>query len=68
MNDFTFIHAADLHLGSPLTGLALKDPDIARRFASAGRRAFEDLVPARSAGTHEEAAGADAPGQSKPAT
>ncbi|KAB1072766.1 metallophosphoesterase family protein [Methylobacterium planeticum] len=44
MNDFTFIHAADLHLGSPLTGLALKDPDIARRFASAGRRAFEDLV------------------------
>ncbi|MCJ2035796.1 exonuclease SbcCD subunit D [Methylobacterium sp. J-068] len=44
MSAFTFIHAADLHLGSPLTGLALKDPDIARRFASAGRRAFEDLV------------------------
>ncbi|MGU3538563.1 metallophosphoesterase family protein [Methylobacterium sp. A54F] len=44
MSRFTFIHAADLHLGSPLTGLALKDPDIARRFAQAGRRAFEDLV------------------------
>ncbi|WP_336489500.1 metallophosphoesterase family protein [Methylobacterium nigriterrae] len=44
MNNFTFIHAADLHLGSPLAGLALKDADIARRFASAGRRAFEDLV------------------------
>ena len=44
MSAFTFIHAADLHLGSPLSGLALKDPDIARRFASAGRRAFEDLV------------------------
>jgi exonuclease SbcD len=44
MSAFSFIHAADLHLGSPLAGLALKDPDIARRFASAGRRAFEDLV------------------------
>ncbi|KQT78528.1 DNA repair exonuclease [Methylobacterium sp. Leaf466] len=44
MAAFTFIHAADLHLGSPLTGLALKDAEIARRFASAGRRAFEELV------------------------
>ncbi|MEA1830966.1 DNA repair exonuclease [Methylobacterium durans] len=44
MTSFTFIHAADLHLGSPLAGLALKDADIARRFATAGRRAFEDLV------------------------
>lgn len=44
MAAFTFIHAADLHLGSPLAGLALKDAEIARRFASAGRRAFEELV------------------------
>lgn len=44
MTSFTFLHAADLHLGSPLAGLAVKDADIARRFASAGRRAFEDLV------------------------
>ena len=44
MSAFTFIHAADLHLGSPLAGLALKDADIARRFAAASRRAFEDLV------------------------
>lgn len=44
MTAFTFIHAADLHLGSPLAGLALKDAEIARRFAAAGRRAFEDLV------------------------
>lgn len=44
VTSFTFIHAADLHLGSPLAGLALKDADIARRFAAAGRRAFEDLV------------------------
>lgn len=44
MTRFTFIHAADLHLGSPLAGLAARDAEIARRFASAGRRAFEDLV------------------------
>ena len=41
---FSFIHAADLHLGSPLSGLAARDPEIARRLASAGRQAFEDLV------------------------
>lgn len=44
MTRFTFIHAADLHLGSPLSGLAARDAGIAERFASAGRRAFEDLV------------------------
>jgi len=42
--DFTFLHAADLHLGSPLSGLALKDEDVARRFAAASREAFTDLV------------------------
>jgi DNA repair protein SbcD/Mre11 len=41
---FQFVHAADLHLGSPLTGLAGRDADLARRLAAAGRRAFEDLV------------------------
>ena len=41
---FTFLHAADLHLGSPLGGLALKDPEIARRFAHASREAFSSLV------------------------
>lgn len=44
MTRFTFIHAADLHLGSPLSGLAARNPEIAQRFAAAGRRAFEDLV------------------------
>lgn len=44
MTRFSFIHAADLHLGSPLAGLASKDEAIARRFAEAGRRAFADLV------------------------
>jgi DNA repair protein SbcD/Mre11 len=41
---FTFIHAADLHLGSPLVGLSSKDPEVARRFAAANRDAFVDLV------------------------
>lgn len=44
MTRFTFLHAADLHLGSPLTGLAMKDEDVARRFAAASRGAFTDLV------------------------
>ena len=44
MTAFSFIHAADLHLGSPLSSLATRDADLARRLASAGRQAFEDLV------------------------
>jgi exonuclease SbcD len=42
--EFKFIHAADLHLGSPFYGLALKDRSVARRFAEASRAAFSDLV------------------------
>jgi DNA repair exonuclease SbcCD nuclease subunit len=42
--DFTFLHASDLHLGSPFIGLALKDEDVARRFAAASREAFSALV------------------------
>ena len=41
---FTFLHAADLHLGSPLHGLSLKDPEIARRVGTASREAYSDLV------------------------
>ena len=41
---FRFLHAADLHLGSPLLGLAQKDGDVAARFARASRDAFEHLV------------------------
>jgi len=41
---FSFLHAADLHLGSPLSGLATKNEDIARRFAAASREAFTALV------------------------
>jgi DNA repair exonuclease SbcCD nuclease subunit len=43
---FTFVHAADLHLGSPLAGLALRDPVLAERFADAIRAAVVGLVDA----------------------
>jgi DNA repair protein SbcD/Mre11 len=42
--NFRFLHAADLHLGSPFLGLAQKDNEVAARFARASRSAFEDLV------------------------
>ncbi len=41
---FTFVHAADLHIDSPLAGLRLKDEAVAKRFAQAGRRAVEALI------------------------
>jgi DNA repair exonuclease SbcCD nuclease subunit len=41
---FTFIHAADLHIDSPLAGLGCKDAAVAARFARAGRRAVEALI------------------------
>lgn len=41
---FSFIHAADLHIDSPLVGMSLKDRSVAARFAQAGRRAVEALV------------------------
>src|ERR1700728_4993288 len=41
---FSFLHAADLHLGSPFTGLTLKDEVVAKRFAAASREAFSSLV------------------------
>lgn len=44
MTAFRFIHAADLHLGSPFQGLALKDAVLAARFAEASRDAFSALV------------------------
>jgi DNA repair exonuclease SbcCD nuclease subunit len=44
MPAFRFIHAADLHLGSPFQGLALKDADIAAVFVEASRKAFSKLV------------------------
>ena len=41
---YSFIHAADLHIDSPLVGLSFKDKTVAARFAHAGRRAVEALV------------------------
>jgi exonuclease SbcD len=41
---FTFIHAADLHIDSPLAGLRLKDEEVARWFSDAGRRAVQALI------------------------
>src|ERR1700730_2668309 len=46
MAKFSFLHAADLHLGSPFEGLSLKDEELARRFAAASREAFRALVDA----------------------
>ncbi len=42
--DFTFVHAADLHLDSPLLGLARKSEAYAARVGDASRRAFDNLV------------------------
>ncbi|RWX75769.1 DNA repair exonuclease [Neorhizobium lilium] len=44
MTSFSFIHAADLHLGSPFQGLALKDASVAELFIEASRKAFSGLV------------------------
>ena len=44
MSSFRFIHAADLHLGSPFQGLAMKDAAVAEIFLEASRKAFTALV------------------------
>ena len=41
---FQFIHAADLHIDSPLQALGAKDPAVAQVFAAAGRKAVERLI------------------------
>jgi DNA repair exonuclease SbcCD nuclease subunit len=41
---FSFIHAADLHLGSPFLGLSSNDEVLARCVAAASREAFDELV------------------------
>jgi DNA repair protein SbcD/Mre11 len=44
LTGFRFLHAADLHLGSPFHGLSLRDEAVAKRFAEASRAAFTALV------------------------
>jgi hypothetical protein len=42
--DFTFVHAADIHLDSPLIGLARKDEAFSGLVRGATRRAFANVV------------------------
>jgi DNA repair protein SbcD/Mre11 len=44
MTSFRFIHAADLHLGSPFQGLTMKDTALAEIFVEASRNAFSALI------------------------
>ena len=44
MGGFKFLHAADLHLDSPLVGLSGRAADFASRVDRASRRAFDGLV------------------------
>lgn len=41
---YRFVHAADLHLDSPLKSLALRDPDLASLVGDATRRALVNIV------------------------
>lgn len=41
---FRFVHAADLHLDSPLRSLALRDPALADLIGNATRRAFVAII------------------------
>jgi DNA repair protein SbcD/Mre11 len=44
LSTFKFLHAADLHLDSPLVGLSWKSPEFAKRVEKASRQAFDNLV------------------------
>jgi len=44
VTDFRFIHAADIHLDSPLRGLAGQQGKVAERIRTAARAAFDALV------------------------
>ena len=42
--NFTFLHTADLHLGSPFRGLSLRDEALGQKLAGASREAFVELI------------------------
>jgi exonuclease SbcD len=44
LNNFTFIHAADIHLDSPLHGLSKKDEAFSQLVRGATRKAFSNVV------------------------
>lgn len=46
MSDFRFFHAADIHLDSPLRGLAVHESSAAERIRTAARDALDQLVGA----------------------
>ncbi|HUE45605.1 MAG TPA: DNA repair exonuclease [Aestuariivirgaceae bacterium] len=46
MLTFRFLHAADIHLDSPLRGLRARSEEAANQFAEASRKAFSNLVQA----------------------
>ncbi len=46
MPDFTFVHAADIHLDSPLRGLYARDSELAHLFVQASRKAYSALIDA----------------------
>jgi exonuclease SbcD len=41
---YRFVHAADIHLDSPLRSLALRDPELADLIGNATRRAFVSVI------------------------
>ena len=41
---YRFVHAADIHLDSPLRSLALRDPALADLIGNATRRAFVAII------------------------
>jgi exonuclease SbcD len=41
---YRFVHAADIHLDSPMRSLALRDPDLAELIGNATRRGFVALI------------------------
>ena len=41
---FRFVHTADIHLDSPLTTLALRDPALAELIGGATRKAFVAVI------------------------
>jgi DNA repair protein SbcD/Mre11 len=44
MNTFRFIHTGDIHLDSPLKGLAGQEGAAAERIRTAARAAFSNLI------------------------
>jgi exonuclease SbcD len=41
---YRFVHAADIHLDSPLRSLVLRDPELGELIGNATRRAFVSII------------------------